>query len=684
MNKKQSALIVFGIFIASLLVVLPNFLSAFVDPNDLMVHGTALVDGVSKASVDMKYDDIGNIYSLLHIPVFFRLPWYSFYLFAILLGCVTCVYSVRFDGEMMDLFGWMIKKTLIIQSILVLVSIFLVLYNSNTFLFLEDNNLSDLERYAYGDWVVTCMVGIPIVFFILSDIVVLLISLLYFSCDEYVSTSWNHFKERMLEAIDLDRSVLIINRKNDVVATNFEYRMKWWPFPMLVLVKLESYSDSLNDVIEKVVEPQKDTMLKRIRACLIYNINNRFMRLLGTRLPILSDKIAERIAVTYVNNTKSAIDSLKNDSDPAFEKARDILQKVSNAGLERMKADIKENAEAFFSEFQASKYELLLTEFIEATREDDRSHAALDIHPAGVKICRTSGEKTVVVVEEEPRVRSIQFSKRFLEYDDYPDAVSGRLPLAFPYVVFVMTFLRNSFSELHVYYRNSPLTSLSDMLYQPNLPNIYEGHYTVCMGDYESKKTTISEQIQEVLASFWGSEFNTDLRDLYYNAGLKDSRLKTVYSWKMASQEDPLFSTSVNWNVCSQNLKNIINSQLDGHWTSTRDIVGKILGGTEERFGADFMEWMEKKEIKDRQYEKALISEFTSSLLNIYSEIAKENDETSLAKKAKSDEHETLKNIDREEKDMLATLFGEVFDSISSHEKIEMQESFYSLLNMLC
>lgn len=170
------------------------------------------------------------------------------------------------------------------------------------------------------------------------------------------------------------------------------------------------------------------------------------------------------------------------------------------------------------------------------------------LFPQGCRFFYRKGNTTIVVIEQEPIVRSLSFDPSILEDQEGP--VDGRrsferISLALPYVVFVAKFEQQMFRELYCAWRNTPLTSLDDLLYQPLLPNIHDGH-SVCMGlDWRPRSSDFAEQAQSAISYFWNSSFTSDLSDHWRRKGSLDNRISNGRIWAESSIADSLFILSV-------------------------------------------------------------------------------------------------------------------------------------------
>jgi hypothetical protein len=193
------------------------------------------------------------------------------------------------------------------------------------------------------------------------------------------------------------------------------------------------------------------------------------------------------------------------------------------------------------------------------------THREPILFPPSCRYLYTLAGSTLVVIEQEPIIRTLRLDKYLFENYRSPRAVAQELEsstnsflieskrLAIPYTVFILHFRNDAldgsgdekFRNLYMGWRNSPLSSLNDQIYAPYLPNIHAQNYTVCTGNHGlASKGGISVMTQRVITDFWNSDFNTDLSTHWYN---KDSipQIATVDDWEKNSREDPLFILTV-------------------------------------------------------------------------------------------------------------------------------------------
>lgn len=147
--------------------------------------------------------------------------------------------------------------------------------------------------------------------------------------------------------------------------------------------------------------------------------------------------------------------------------------------------------------------------------------------------------------------------------DDYTENGSEDIfTLAFPHVVFVVTFQDGNWNNLQVFYRDKPLTSLNDVVYRVNLPNTHDtGH--VCLGFPGTRAADYAGKVEDVINHFWHSTFTASLREGYLSYGQKEPRLASVNQWQLSSKDDPDFFRSVEL-LTPMRLQGIIETALTG------------------------------------------------------------------------------------------------------------------------
>jgi hypothetical protein len=194
----------------------------------------------------------------------------------------------------------------------------------------------------------------------------------------------------------------------------------------------------------------------------------------------------------------------------------------------------------------------------------------LPLLPPGIRwLCRQK-DLLNLVVEHPPQCRTLRVSWGKKGEDDYHP-----YHLAFPYIIYVLTFYRDGFEEMKMFFRNSSLSSPTDTLYHTNLPNVRgePGHYgsqRVCLRYRPEllEGVPLAEAVPDLIEFFWSTGFNQDIANSAFGRAMaRDPRLASLEAWETASREDPLFVLEVDWEPA--------NRDLPGLWTECLMLHGE-------------------------------------------------------------------------------------------------------------
>ncbi|MBI3273803.1 MAG: hypothetical protein HYZ69_01530 [Candidatus Colwellbacteria bacterium] len=150
-------------------------------------------------------------------------------------------------------------------------------------------------------------------------------------------------------------------------------------------------------------------------------------------------------------------------------------------------------------------------------------------------------KKTLLfVIEQKPQVRNVFFAETPRSEKKYPST------LAFPFMVFFIAIRKNSFRELRVFFRNSPLENARNELLCPALPNIHEVDFRVCFPS-PGTQGNAKEIVSETLQNFWGSVFNSDWNAFLRAAQTSFPQIASLERWQEETKRNPAFITTINW-----------------------------------------------------------------------------------------------------------------------------------------
>lgn len=194
-------------------------------------------------------------------------------------------------------------------------------------------------------------------------------------------------------------------------------------------------------------------------------------------------------------------------------------------------------------------------------------HTASGMHeqpiPDNVKWIARAGALEVYIVELKPELRWIKWIDESNKEDS--EAYQHR-KLATPYVVLAVPFLGGQLhSQLELFYRTKPLTSLDDPLYMSNLLNVSTGRV---IDGQVGVKTWVCTQylnlqgvkgpantLSEIISHIFGGGFNRSSDRNEGNSGFlmyekhkgADKRVNDVVRWEKESEKDPRFVLEVDW-----------------------------------------------------------------------------------------------------------------------------------------
>jgi len=159
------------------------------------------------------------------------------------------------------------------------------------------------------------------------------------------------------------------------------------------------------------------------------------------------------------------------------------------------------------------------------------------IFPKNCRFFYEKGDNTIVVIEEEPRKRSIRLR------GDLTGGSDERHSLPMPYVVFIFNIKGLKITNTFIGWRSTPLMRTSDRLARPLLPNCHS-NLEVCWGSGELAKIkgdSIAELTENAITHYWSGQFNGDLSDRWKEKLHPDLVLGR---W---SNQDTLFMMSLDY-----------------------------------------------------------------------------------------------------------------------------------------
>lgn len=166
--------------------------------------------------------------------------------------------------------------------------------------------------------------------------------------------------------------------------------------------------------------------------------------------------------------------------------------------------------------------------------------------PMGTRFLLTAkkSKSRVYIIEQLPMVRTIRDGRK----GERSSIRSYRL--AFPYVVFAVT-VDNAYghpTRLQVFFRNTPLRSLQDPLYQAALTNTHQdGVACTKINTDHLRNATVAERVDFVINEFWSSSFNQDLVATVYETRAQIPQVETYEKWEKETRKDAHFVLTLPW-----------------------------------------------------------------------------------------------------------------------------------------
>ncbi len=338
----------------------------------------------------------------------------------------------------------------------------------------------------------------------------------------------------------------------------------FWPIPYWITERIERGNVTFVKFLSFVLRNTKETVLRDLST----KISSRFKSQLS--------KVSSAAIAQIITDIRAALGKKKYDEATItkagpktnLSAARNLLQEVSDKTLSRF----KQEQAALIQEEVGQLLRNIGKQIIkEIGQEDTSSQVDISLLPIGTKFLHDDGYYTHILIEQEPQQRIINFSGGFFTAAGEWNAIRARSPkayitgrsmsLAFPYLLYLIVFVRGEFSRLHLYYAKKPVTSLQDEIYLPSLPNIYEDCH-VCMHGLASHGKSLGDRAREAIGDFWQSEFNDAEFNYHYAPSRRlDKRIANIWHWEKESKKNPLFVLDVNWRPAGK-LKDILTAKV--------------------------------------------------------------------------------------------------------------------------
>ncbi len=228
-----------------------------------------------------------------------------------------------------------------------------------------------------------------------------------------------------------------------------------------------------------------------------------------------------------------------------------------------------------------------LQEFLKAVVEQADYLSLPDAIPEGVCFIRRRRGVVVLVIEEKPLVRTVRWLADDSPAPFGPGAVYRPARLAFPFGIVMVALHHGALTNFQqCFYRTSPLRSLSDPLFLPNLLNVADTPAQkcwLCLVNMHKDLTALTwpQRVAEIRKHFWGAGFNRSSEahegNSYWQRSAVDPRVATVAAWERESQRDPFFPLHLPWRPAGKTVGQAIEEMMRAVCPNPRPTVAAEL-----------------------------------------------------------------------------------------------------------
>ena len=183
------------------------------------------------------------------------------------------------------------------------------------------------------------------------------------------------------------------------------------------------------------------------------------------------------------------------------------------------------------------------------------------IFPRNCRFFYEKGDSTIVVIEDEPKKRTVKLGNLVPSRASEFRRVGYTLPM--PYVVYVFHIKEFRLVNAYIGWRSTPLVKTADKLARPLLPNSHD-NLEVCWGGTNGiiAAPSVAEVCDKAITQYWTSDFNGDLRSRWDNRGDVSDKLLDVNRWVA---EDTMFMMSLNYHLPTDSTVEDKVKQITGH-----------------------------------------------------------------------------------------------------------------------
>jgi len=211
---------------------------------------------------------------------------------------------------------------------------------------------------------------------------------------------------------------------------------------------------------------------------------------------------------------------------------------------------VSKTIDSNFEQFKQKLHERILSTMTTHNPYLSFDGGRISVLPEGTKFWFRGTEGLVAVIEQKPKVRTMQFQPLAGHRNGW---AKTEYNLSLPYVIFILTFNLTendnwNIREWSAAFTNRPLRSPDDMLHHCPFPDTSE--FQLCMGQEWTKpkaSKNIAIQVERILEYFWGSQFRPEWMDNYNRIIGPGKRFANLEAWEAESQKDSMIALTVDW-----------------------------------------------------------------------------------------------------------------------------------------
>lgn len=486
-----------------------------------------------------------------------------------------------------------------------------------------------------------------------------------------------------LAQLNMNGGSLLISPDDSVSIVRLESAVEWRPFPQTVIHQEIIRRVSFDNFFRYLTADSKQVALDELKGMLVGSYQDRFNSIGQLAVSSLIKNVCAKALAVVKKSLPQVVADCNNS---AAQRATDLLQVLTDEKLGAFKqeivASIQESLEVKVSRNIKEQILAPLRDILSEQLPLVNNSGSIDALPEGTKFFFSHGGRQIVVIEQKPQLRSLDFHTDFR-------GGGGRYNLAFPYVIFLLIFRNGEFNGLCIYYANKPMGSLDSEVFSSNLPNVDRSN-GVCTGFRGCQSSSLAGKVEEVIAHFWQSQFNNDLSGNYSDMATRGGVFSKLKTWQKASQEDPLFVLRVNWLKCDYNCypNQIISSQMGGTLvskiTNFDHLISQALESEGVNIGALARECCQKIQI-DKRYSSKAINALREQLASLSFEVCQAFEKTLSGLVRLPDEKSLLADISRATtqavEEVISRDFSGYANKVLLRRRVSSQELIRQILN---